>query len=140
MHERNRCRKLCHCSHSNCHRLSVHMELHKNSHRLGGSQNAEMPYAGCSGENSRDRKYYIRACLLCFVLQSPRRLTTSLHVLHSDDYKNSSAVIYGTDHIFHKLQMTISGHVLMNKSHRFCIFPLKQNKNKNHLITISVPF
>lgn len=108
------------------------MELHKNAHRRSRSRNSKLPFWLHRKEfrGEEDHCVALSTFSLCFVLHKLKRLITDLHVLHSDDLKNSSALIYGADHIFHKLQMTTSSHVLVNKSHRFWVFPSKQNKNK----------
>lgn len=122
IHGGNRCRELCPCVHGNGYRLLCgHMELHKNAHRRSRSRNSKLPFWLHRKEfrGEEDHCVALSTFSLCFVLHKLKRLITDLHVLHSDDLKNSSALIYGADHIFHKLQMTTSSHVLVNKSHRF---------------------
>lgn len=77
----------------------------------------------------RERGLYdtvtLSICLFCFVLHYLGWLSTWWLLS-----KTSSALIYDADHIFHKLKMTTSRHVLMNKSHRFWIFSLKQKQKQ----------
>ena len=109
------------------------MEIYKKDHKLCRKGNSKLLY-GNSGKNSRRREDYTVAhyyVLIQFCFHNFDRLTTDLPSLHGGWLcKNSSALIYGADHIFHKLKMTTSRHVLMNKSHRFWVFPLKQKQKQ----------
>lgn len=129
----SRCREPCLCNHDDGHRLLVvYMEIHKKDHRLCRKGNSKLPYRN-SGKNSGREDYAVAYyyVLILFCFHNFDRLTTDLPSLHSGWLcKNSSALIYGADHIFHKLKMTTSRHVLMNKSHRFWVFPLKQKQKQ----------
>lgn len=109
------------------------MEIYKKDHKLCRKGNSKLLY-GNSGKNSRRREDYTVAydyVLIQFCFHNFDRLTTDLPSLHGGWLcKNSSALIYGADHIFHKLKVTTSRHVLMNKSHRFWVFPLKQKQKQ----------
>lgn len=121
------------------------MELHEKGHR---TEQVGRALQSClvatqervPGEGGLGCSFVYMLALCCFAqLQETRSGSASLARWWL--CTNSSALIYGADlwadHIFHKLKMTTSRHVLVNKSHRFWIFPLKQKqkqKSPNYIL------